>query len=266
MENLKHPLSVAPSELQTEHLPAVGMLSYATPESICGKDDRTQVTNTQLSPYYFICSLIITMPNGGRYIGSGWLASFNNSFADGNWANNVIMTSGHCVYAGGSTNSFAKSVQVISGRNGTQQPYGSYTATTNCLRASDEWQKTGNSDYDYGAILVPKEIIDTWGSMGWANVSTEELEKMNVTNTGYPGDKPSGTMWTANGPITKVTQHKIEYMNDTYGGQSGSPAYSSYEGYLRTVGIHGYGGCPNASVRLTQNVVDDMLIWANDPC
>ena len=41
-------------------------------------------------------------------------------------------------------------------------------------------------------------------------------------NTAPPGDKPSGTMWTASGAVSTSGSYRLCYTIDTAGGQSGS--------------------------------------------
>jgi V8-like Glu-specific endopeptidase len=84
-----------------------------------------------------------------------------------------------------------------------------------------------------------------------------------VNNSGYPGDKPFGTQWFNAGAITQVTNRKIYYMIDTYGGQSGSPVWRFLNGQRHGVGIHAYGGCPNSATRIVKEVFDNMLAWRN---
>jgi V8-like Glu-specific endopeptidase len=240
-----------------------GMLSYPGPESICGNDDRKKVSSTTVSPYFWVCQLSMTFDDG-KYVGSGWLCSTGSSRYD------VVATNGHCVFAQ-STKSFAKSITVIPGRNGSSAPYGSYTVGTDNLRASAKWIQggAGIENYDYGVILIPK--TGRLGSCGMWTASDAELQGRTVMNAGYPGDKqPYGYDWQDTGPITTVTPTMLLYMNDTYGGESGSPVLalrsgSNWGNYqdVWSVGIHGYGGCPNKAVRMTQSVVNDILSWAN---
>lgn len=256
------PLPTPPKEPTetTKVYRSIAELSFLQQESICGQDTRLQVTTTTGNPYYAICSLLITMEGGEQYLGSGWLASFSGLIADQDWKNHVVMTSGHCVFAGGE---FPKAITIIPGRNLTENPYGEVTiVSTDALRVAEEWKNHSDSDYDYGAILIPREA-KAWGAMSWVDLPDEDLKNQVIINTGYPGDKLLGSLWTAKGPITQVTTHKLKYMNSTEGGQSGSPAYLA-EDQLRVVGIHGYGGCPNKAVRLTENVTQNMKRWAQE--
>jgi glutamyl endopeptidase len=239
-----------------------GVLSYPTPETVCGHDDREKITDTTASPYYWVCQLSIEFDDG-TYVGSGWLCSTASAKYD------VVATAGHCVYST-SSRKFAKSIDVIPGRNGTSAPYGRYTVGTGGLRASEQWKQGGanKSDYDYGVILIPK--TNKLGACGMWIASSSELENRTIMNAGYPGDKePYGYDWEDTGPIQTVTTHKLHYMNDTAGGQSGSPVYALDKGNdwsnykdVYSVGIHGYGGCPNKAVRITEAVYNDIIAWS----
>ena len=246
--------NVVELDVNDEGLQNPGVLSYALPESVCGEDTRSRVSPATNFPYYWTCSLRMEI-DGGMFIGSGWLCNTGSTSYD------VVATAGHCVFGNGK---FATSMQVIPGRDENSAPWGTFDVATENLRASANWQSGGGdqSDFDYGAILIPKTGI--LGAMGVAVMSDQDLEDRVVTITGYPGDKPSGTLWTNGGPVTATTNHKIRYMSDTAGGQSGCPAYTwSDENIIRAVGIHAYGGCPNASVRITAEVFNDLVAWGN---
>jgi V8-like Glu-specific endopeptidase len=87
------------------------------------------------------------------------------------------------------------------------------------------------------------------------------LRNLLINNSGYPADKPFGTQWFNAGRISRVTDRKLFYMVDTYGGQSGSAIWRFRNGQRHAVGIHGYGGCPNSAVRIIRPVFDNMLAW-----
>lgn len=233
-------------------LPNPGVLSYETKEAVCGEDNRSRVSPATNFPYHWICSLRMVF-DGDLFIGSGWLVDVGSNKYD------VVVTSGHCVFGGGS---FADSVEVIPARDANEAPWGTFTVARDGLRASQGWQDQGpdKSHFDYGAILIPKTGV--LGAMQYGVLSDAELQNRVVTNSGYPGDKPSGTLWSDGGPLAEVSESMIRYMADTAGGQSGSPTYTwADDNILRTVGIHGYGGCPNGAVRVTDAVVQDLEAW-----
>ncbi|MCT2563002.1 trypsin-like serine peptidase [Chryseobacterium herbae] len=214
------------------------------PESTCGNDDRVLV-NPQNVPYRYICSLIITANNGTQYIGTGFFIN-----------KRCIITSGHCVFlkdAGG----WARSVQVIPGRDGGNAPFGSQVSTN--FRTMEDFIRNGNSDFDHGAIILPDNTLfnRVGGYFGYSELKTSTI----LNNSGYPKDKPRGTQWFNAGAPTNVTDYKLEYMLDTEGGQSGSPVYVNAP-VRSVVGVHGYGGCPNKAVRVRDYFFQRWAEWS----
>ena len=96
------------------------------------------------------------------------------------------------------------------------------------------------SSEDYGAIILPTGLSDGFGYNAVALDS--ELRSAHLTITGYPGNKPQGTMWTSGGKLSRVTNSKLFYRMDTTHGQSGSPVYMRWNRYWMVVGIHTNGG------------------------
>jgi V8-like Glu-specific endopeptidase len=56
-------------------------------EDVLGEDDRTEIGDTTVSPWKWVCSLIITSRDGHSWIGTGWLVGPH-----------TVITAGHCVY------------------------------------------------------------------------------------------------------------------------------------------------------------------------
>ncbi|MEW8308424.1 MAG: hypothetical protein G8D88_14990 [gamma proteobacterium symbiont of Ctena orbiculata] len=235
----------------SERLLNPGVLSYDVPDSICDYDCREQITNTIITPFSGICQLISTF-EGQKYIGTGWLCYTNNSKYE------VIVTAGHCVYAK-SLDKYAESVVVIPARNGNERPYGTYEVSSGLLKASKRWISSGAITDDYGVVLIPKnQALHNYNM--WV-ASDSELDGRYALNSGYPGDKlPFGSSWMSSGPIDNVEREILNYMNDTYGGQSGSPVLTvNNDSTIVSVGIHAYGGCPNRAVRITETVRNEIL-------
>ena len=213
--------------------------------SICRrKDERVQVQPMSSPPYRWICSLTIESTTGRRYVGSGFLINLPDV------DRTAIVTSGHCTYVNGH---YAAKITV------TFPGQGPIEVRSNDLYASPEYINTGSADYDYGLILFPGPGASDDG-FGWSViVNDEELDNRLVTNCGFPADKPRGTMWVTGGNISSYTANRIFYMNDTMGGQSGSPVYTWYGGYWTVIGVHSYGGCPNSAPRLTLEMISRFL-------
>lgn len=213
-------------------------------ESVCGKDERVEVDPMTSPPYKWICFLTIESAKGWKYVGSG----FKIHLPDVD--HTAIVTSGHCTYVEGE---YAKKITVkFPGEAAIE-------VGPDDLYASPEYVKSGSADHDYGLILLPGSGASDDG-FGWsAIVENEELDNRLVTNCGYPADKPQGTMWITGGKISTYTTNRIFYMNDTMGGQSGSPVYTWYGGYWTVLAVHSYGGCPNSAPRFTYTMISRFL-------
>ena len=89
--------------------------------------------------------------------------------------------------------------------------------------------------------------------------------------TGYPGDKPGGTMWQMKGRLKQLTKRKLFYPIDTYGGQSGSPVRfkNSVGAGHWGLGVHAYavGINPypqyNSGTKMNKPVFNNYLYWRN---
>lgn len=231
-----------------EALPAAGLIEFEGPETVCGNDDRVRISPANQYPWRASCQLLITMANGGQSRCTGWFIGPR-----------TVMTAGHCVFSHGA-GGWARQIEVIPGMDGNSRPYGSQVATS--FRSVTGWTNNQDPEYDYGAIILPNNNLgNTVGWFGFTVLSTGDLQNLLINNTGYPADKPFGTQWYNAGRITQVTDRRLHYMVDTFGGQSGSVIYRLFNGERHAVGIHGYGGCPNKAVRITQAVFNNMLAW-----
>jgi glutamyl endopeptidase len=203
------PLAFLTEELTS--LAPAEQAEFFAPETVCGHDDRVQITATTAIPWRWICELIITMPNNAGFRGTGWFIGPR-----------CVMTAGHCVYSK-SNGGWAKKIEVIPGMNGIARPYGSSIGTS--FRSVTGWTNNADPNFDYGCIILPSALGNVVGYFGFASLSDASLNNLIVNNSGYPGDKPFGTQWFNAGRVTNVTARKIYYMLDTYGGQSGSPVW-----------------------------------------
>jgi len=241
-----------PTEILTDELLDLGecVPEGFAPETVCGQDDRVEVTNTTVVPWRWICKLIITFPNGASGGCTGWFIGPK-----------AVMTAGHCVYSR-ANGGWARQIEVIPGMRGATRPFGSMIGTS--FRSVVGWTRDSDPNYDYGCIILPNATLgNRVGYFGFASLTDTSLKNLLVNNSGYPGDKPFGTQWYNAGRVTNVTSRKIYYMLDTYGGQSGSPTWRYQSGQRHAVGIHAYGGCPNSSTRIVSAVFNNMMSWRN---
>jgi V8-like Glu-specific endopeptidase len=225
-------------------------LAESAQEVVIGADDRVQVTNTTAYPWRTICSLRITAKDGSRWIGTGALVGPR-----------TILTAGHVVYMhnhGG----WVSNIEVIPGRNGAAQPFGSCRSTL--FHSVKGWTESKKRSHDYGAIILPSDCKygNQVGYFGFANLGFFSLLGLKVNLSGYPGDKPTGTQWWHARAITFVTARTLVYNIDTAGGQSGSPVWRLKDGKRHIVGIHTNGSpLGNSATRITEPVFNNIKSW-----
>lgn len=235
-------------------LPDIGEASFGpAPEAVIGVDDRVRITTTSVYPWRAHASLRITANDGSRWIGTGWFCGPH-----------TLVTAGHCVFVKNSgvpnRDGWVRSITVIPGRNGTQQPFGSVVSTN--FRTVTGWADSGNQEYDYGAIILPTDLGSTTGWLGFGVFSDATLRSSIANISGYPGDKPAGTQWYHGRKVTSVAPRTVHYDVDTFGGQSGSGVYRIADGQRRAIAIHAYGGgTANSGTRITSGVYDNLVAW-----
>ncbi len=222
------------------------------PEIVHGTDDRVRVFNTTSFPWRTICKLEITAADGSSWGCSGAFLGPR-----------TVLTNGHCVFMhdhGG----WVRQVRVIPGMNGSTKPFG--TATSTFYHSVKGWTESHSSNYDYAVVVLPstQKLGNQVGWMGLANLSYFSLLGLNVNNSGYPGDKPYGTQWWNANNILVVTDRRVYYQIDTYGGQSGSPDWRYKDGQRHIVAVHNTGGSPfNGGVRIIEPVFSNLVTWKN---
>ncbi len=230
-------------------------------ESVIGRDDRTKVLDSETLPWRMICSLRITGTTGGA-IGSGWFAGPK-----------TIITAGHCVFhpdLGG----WAREITIYPGRFGENFPYPknpAYTKPTVSSRFSTVrgWTENLNPDFDYAVIHIDDPVGNETGWFSIANLTDDALKGRLINVSGYPGDRDFGrNQYFASDKIEKVQPHRFFYSADTYGGQSGGPAwYQDENDQPVVVGIHSYGVggsfTINSATRINADVFNIVQDWIN---
>jgi V8-like Glu-specific endopeptidase len=174
------------------------------------------------------------------------------------------MTAGHLVCIKNSNDpgrdGWVKKIQVMPGRNGSKLPYGSVTSTS--FRSVTDWTKSGDENFEYGAIILPTELGKTVGTFGFGVYSNADLVSCIGNRSGYPGDKPTGTQWHDYHKTASLNSRKVFYDIDTAGGQSGAPVYRIISGARMAIAIHAYGGATtNSGTRIISAVYNNMVAW-----
>jgi glutamyl endopeptidase len=241
------------------------------PEIVFPSDNRVQINNTTILPYFWVGRVDIQFPSGAAGFGTGTLIGPDR-----------VLTCAHNLYQkqyGG----WASEVNFSLARNGAVYPYGS--ADKSGLYVTEDYQTlsppapnaAGNvTDYtrylfDYGVIRLQKYLDPADGVFpGMYPATDNEIKNRLCDIAGYPGDKPPGTMWNGNGTLPNHADDVfLFYQISTYGGQSGSAVRSHFPtlpapGVPRIIGIHVAGSTvlnSNFAVRLTGEVLDMLGHW-----
>lgn len=204
------------------------------PLKVIPPDNRTRVTGTDEWPYCTFGKLDLVFPKGGAS-GSGVLVG-----------SNVVLTAGHCAFdqkLGG----WVRGARFTPGKNETAAPFGFCDALK--AHSTAGWVERGNPDYDIAAFVLKENFGISVGSINIDILSDDQLKKVTLAVTGYPGDKGGLQMWTHAEKIKTVTPSKLFYEIDTESGQSGAPLWNPDTQGL--AGIHTTGGSSeNGAVRL----------------
>lgn len=225
-------------------------------EVVLGEDDRVKVdpASIRTNPWRQICALRIKAATGAQYVGTGWFI-----------APNVLATAGHCVYMlkeGG----WAKSIRIAPGLYGDDAPFQWITAMR--FASVKGWVHANSRDYDYGVIFLPES--DTGRRVGNFSVRAlpdTALKDVRARISGYPADREQAKFqYYHERPVLGVSETRIDYDHDTYGGQSGSPIWQNTEQTGRVaVGIHTNGSTAgNSGTRISPPVLANLIAWIEE--
>lgn len=232
-------------------------------ETVIDRDDRVRILDTDLTPWRMICALRMTGANGAGAIGTGWFIGPK-----------TVVTAGHCVYSTLFFGGWASTIEVIPGLNGDgadAQPFGSVTSTR--FSSVDRWVEKEIADFDIGCIHLDQAKGSEVGWFALAALPAEELASYLANIAGYPADRGAGAeLYHDKNRILTVTERRLFYETDSYGGQSGAPVWiHEAEGSPPiVVGIHAYGtgGTPahlgikaNSAPRIIPEVLAKLEEW-----
>jgi V8-like Glu-specific endopeptidase len=212
---------------------------------------RAGVPDTRIIPHSAICQLRVTMP-GGTGIGTGFYISRDR-----------ILTCAHNVHG-------ATSVKVIPGRNGSEQPFGSFDVGSSQFFKHPQYVPGGNGDYDLAVIKVT-----TPPPNGWFFDMLEALNQSRpspVIVCGYAAETVDQDKQHLDGDAVvglSDNMERLQYNIQTEPGNSGSPVFYVW-GYedderqmsvqdIRIIAVHisAYDNQLNQACRLT----DEKIAW-----
>lgn len=231
------------------NFPSASLAHYLHPENQCGKDNRAKIGDTTEFPWSAICAIYIEgRTTSGR--ASGFFISPQ-----------CIITAGHVVYP---DRHWLNAITIVPGQNGSNAPFGKQRLVRDqslMLSAPIEWLRDGNSNFDYGAILLPDTFL--YDRVRAYFDYTKDASPRELNNSGYPADKSAGTQWFNGGSVERQDFYRFFYLIDTNAGQSGSPVWTLNGEARRAVGVHAYGGCPNSAIRCSSAVALHWRAWIN---
>jgi V8-like Glu-specific endopeptidase len=225
-------------------------------EVVLGADDRVRVTpeSMAMNPWRQICALRIVSQTDRTFVGTGWFI-----------APDVLATAGHCVFLqdeGG----WAKSIRVIPAKQGAQEPFGSQTSLR--FASVDGWVERRQRDFDYGVIFLDDSSVgNQLGNFAVSALDAAELRGSDGQISGYPADRDNAAFQYFHArPMIDVTDTRLVYDIDTFGGQSGSPIWQeTEESGVVAVGIHTTGSVSsNSGTRISADVLDNLVSWITE--
>ena len=247
--------SMSDSELPVT-LPDVAVASFGDSgflEAVIGNDDRVKVDQSLLSanPWRQICSLKIQSQSNQFYVGTAWFIGPK-----------TLATAGHCVFMQ-NDGGWAKSIEVVPARFGGKSPFGKPVSKR--FSSVDGWVEQASRDFDYGVIhLDDDDAGQKVGNFDVQSFADGLFNNVVLKVSGYPADRERAQFqYFHERPIQRLTETRLFYDIDTFGGQSGSPIWEDTEEFgVVAVGIHTTGGISsNSGTRINDHVIDNLISW-----
>lgn len=175
----------------------------------------------------------ITETTSGHYQSLGFVDMGENIATGVVIGKNTILTNKHVTDLSNGNMKFAPAAS-----DSSTYPYGEFEEESSEQYDGDAdlavvHFKTNDNGQHLGDVVDPVTIGDP----------TKEQKGDNMTVTGYPGDKPTATMWESKGKILSNSASSMTYDASTYGGNSGSGVFNDNN---ELIALH-YGGVENES-------------------
>ena len=124
----------------------------------------------------------------------------------------TLITAAHCFYRA-SRGGWASNVAAVPGLDQEYMPFG--YANSTLLIAPSGWTDDENDDYDWGLILLDRELgrPQTAGHLGFAHLSDSSFENLIVEMNGYPDAFGLGAISTNSPGMVSCTDSTMVYHN-----------------------------------------------------
>jgi V8-like Glu-specific endopeptidase len=134
------------------------------------------------------------------------------------------------------------------------------------MYSSAGWVDHGLSSFDYGAIAIAPEQVQTQiGNFGYSPVYATNPSDRLVTVAGYPaGRGESGELYYDVRRVNGYNETILYYNTDTSGGQSGGPVFVlGNDNSYYAIAIHTTGGTnANWGRRIDADVLTNIVAWS----
>ncbi len=222
------------------YIPVQNKIVQHGERSIIGNDDRVPITETTNYPYYAVARLEVEYTDGTYGNATGFMVS-----------SNVMLTAGH-VCMSHASNAPVRSMRVSLGQNGSLTPTVAY-ASSYYVCANFTYFNDDDQD-DYAIVVLNSNVGNTTGWFGLDYQADIFFHNYTFVITGYPLDKPTGTMWSESGSIEECSTYLLHYKMDVVAGQSGSPIYA-LNNVAYGINVSGTSSLNNGR-RMTKEVFD----------
>lgn len=183
--------------------------------------------NTSLFPYNATCKVSASKRNGEAMDGSAAIV-----------ANNLALTSAHCVWDKDDNNYQLLHWQVHPGLNG--QYYSADVCGWVKVYFMDNWKINHTAEDDWALCVLGDNVGEKVGCYGAASFEDNDMKNMGVTSIGYPKDKGGREQWQAYGSIDRVNTGYFRMTNLVTKGYSGGPIIRNGSNEEIVGVVHGY--------------------------